>query len=127
MSWRMSPAHGKLEDKSICRGASAVKFEFVYDERLGIALPLLHVDWDSLTAPERAHLLLEWEHIRGRIPNRIQSLERIITEKQDRLHVEDDFAVSCALNSEIAELASCVTDLHLWFRAGQDLSARGHD
>ena len=103
-----------------------MKFEFVYDERLGIDLPLLHEDWGRLTAAERAELLHDWERIRGRIPDRIQQLERIIIEKQNRLNVEDDFPQSCRLNTDISELASCITDLHLWFRADQDVSDKGH-
>lgn len=103
-----------------------MKYEFVYDERLGIELPLLHEDWNALTVAERSDILRIWEHIRGRIPDRIQQLERVIVEKQNRLNVEDDFPRSCALNSEIAELASRITDLHLWYRADQDVSVKGH-
>lgn len=106
-----------------------MKFEFVYDERLGIDLPLLHLEWDLLSGAERTALLHDWEKIRGRIPERIRKLERIIVDKQNQLNVEDDFPLSCRLNTEIAELASCITDLHLWFRVDQDLTTaedKGH-
>lgn len=103
-----------------------MKFEFVYDERLGIELPQLYVDWETLGAAEQAGLLHDWERIRGRIPDRIMRLEREIVDKQNRLNVEDDFALSCRLNSEIAELASRITDLHLWFRADQSVTDKGH-
>lgn len=104
-----------------------MKFEFIHDERLGIPLPVLHEDWEALTERERSELLHDWEQIRGRIPDRIFQLERSIIEKQNRLNAEDDFPASCRLNTEISELASCINDLHLWFRANQDVSVRGHD
>ncbi|PYI56415.1 hypothetical protein [Paenibacillus flagellatus] len=103
-----------------------MKYEFTYDERLGIELPVLHVEWDALTEAEQSRLLHDWERIRGRIPDRIMQLERSIVDKQNRLNGEDDFPASCRLNTEIAELASCITDLHLWFRADQDVSVKGH-
>jgi len=103
-----------------------VKFEFVYDERLGIELPLLHEEWEELTEAEQAELLHDWERVRGRIPDRIQQLERVIVEKQNRLNEEDDFPLSCLLNTQIAELASCITDLHLWFRADAGVTGKGH-
>ncbi|RKN85001.1 hypothetical protein [Paenibacillus ginsengarvi] len=101
-------------------------YEFVFDERLGIELPRLHEDWAALTEAERAALLHDWEQIRGRIPDRIMQLERTIIQKQNQLNTEDDFPRSCRLNTEIAEIASCITDLHLWFRADQDVSVKGH-
>ncbi|GAA3400912.1 hypothetical protein ACFFNY_15315 [Paenibacillus hodogayensis] len=104
-----------------------MKFEFVYDERLGIELPMLHEEWEALTVAEQAVLLNDWERIRGRIPDRIMQLEREIVDKQNRLNVEDDFPTSCRLNTQIAELASCITDLHLWFRADSRVSDKGHD
>lgn len=103
-----------------------MKYEFVYDERLGIELPVLHEQWEMLSEQERSELLHEWERIRGRIPNRIFELERMIIEKQARLNTEENFPLSCILNTEISELASCITDLHLWFRADQDASVKGH-
>nr|WP_213524989.1 hypothetical protein [Paenibacillus sp. J31TS4] len=97
-----------------------MRAEFVYDERLGIPVPSLSREWDDYSAAEQASILLEWEAIRGTIPDRIYRLERIIIRKQDQLDREDDFAVSCRLNSEIAELASTITDLHIWYRVQQD-------
>jgi hypothetical protein len=99
---------------------------FVYNERLGIELPILDLDWDQYREEERAEILVRWEQIRGNIPDRIQSLERIIIRKQLQLNVEDDFPSSCRLNFEIAELASRITDLHIWYRVNQEFSSRSH-
>jgi hypothetical protein len=103
-----------------------MNYAFVPNERLGIPLPELKVDWEELSETEQADILLQWEAIRGRIPNRIFELERIIIEKQRRLDIEDDFPLSCRLNSEIAELASTINDLHLWFRVNQEMEPKLH-
>ncbi len=100
-----------------------MNYDFVMDERLGIMLPELQLDWEDYSEEDRADILLRWEEIRGTIPDRIKALERIIIVKQEQLNLEDNFAVSCRLNSEIAELASTINDLHLWFRVNQDITA----
>ncbi|MFK7696730.1 hypothetical protein [Paenibacillus sp. HJGM_3] len=99
---------------------------FQYNDRLGIELPELDREWGQYSEAERAEMLVYWEQIRGRIPDRIMSLEQVIIRKQLQLNVEDDFPLSCALNREIAELASCITDLHIWYRVNQEFSSRMH-
>jgi hypothetical protein len=108
------------------RRRQRLRYEFIYNGRLGIELPELYLDWEEYTEKERSEMLLRWEQIRGTIPDRIKRLENIIAEKQNRLNVEEDFRVSCALNSEIAELASTINDLHLWFRLHQELEPKTH-
>ncbi|MGD8191630.1 hypothetical protein ACQCN2_16740 [Brevibacillus ginsengisoli] len=103
-----------------------MRYGFELDHRLGIPLPSLKQEWEDYTAEERASILLEWEEIRARIPDRIKELEVIINHKQNALSVEDNFQVSCQLNSEIAELASVINDLHIWFRIQQDHGAKTH-
>lgn len=103
-----------------------MRYDFVMDDRLGILLPSLQLEWEEYTDSERADILLRWEEIRGTIPDRVKQLENIIIEKQEQLNVEENFQISCALNSEIAELASVINDLHLWFRVNQDISAKAH-
>ncbi|WP_276352746.1 hypothetical protein [Cohnella caldifontis] len=95
--------------------------QFVPDERLGIPLPAFEADWDTLSRTRQEALLERWETVRGTIPERIIRLEEQIKVKQERLFAEDDFAASCRLNSDIAELASRINDLHIWFRVQQDL------
>ncbi len=97
-----------------------MEYEFVHDARLGISLPVLHREWDEYTDDERAEILDRWEHIRGTIPDRIKELERVIMAKQERLNAEDNFIESCRLNSEITDLASCINELHIWFRLNQN-------
>lgn len=95
--------------------------QFVWNERLGIAVPALRQDWETMTRRQQAIVLERWEQMRGRIPERILRLEEQIKVRQDALSLEEDFAVSCRLNGMIAELASTINDLHIWFRTQQDL------
>lgn len=110
----------------IGKGELSMKIEFVYNERLGIPIPDLLEDWDSYPLSMREMMLLEWEQIRGRIPERVFELEKIINYKQGLLNYEENFPLACQLNSEIAECASTINDLHLWYRANQDLHSRVH-
>ncbi|QIZ68659.1 hypothetical protein [Geobacillus subterraneus] len=96
---------------------------FVDDARLGIRVPQLDKHWDDYSAEEQEAILLEWEAIRGLIPDRIATLERQINEKQDALGREADFARSCQLNADIAELASMVNDLWIWYRTVPSVSS----
>lgn len=97
--------------------------EFVYDARLGIALPRLNKEWNELAHQEQESILAHWETIRGRIPDRIWEIEQEIKVKQERLYHEESFVRSCELNSEIADLASCINDLHLWYRVNQEMES----
>jgi hypothetical protein len=101
-------------------------YTFELDSRLGIELPSLAVSWEEIDDSEQAYILEKWERVRGRIPDRIKELERMINSKQALLNVELDFVRSCTLNSEIAELASIITDLHLWYRSHQEVSGKPH-
>ena len=95
---------------------------FMYNERLGISLPTLLKEWDEYEKSIQQKILLQWDHIRGAIPDRIKALEVIINRKQDELSDENDFARSCELNSDIAELASIINDLWLWYRVNQEIN-----
>jgi hypothetical protein len=100
-------------------GGVRMSYTFEYDERLGITIPDLHKHWEQFSKKEQAEILYKWEKIRGRIPDRIKELEIEINAKQEQLNVEEDFAKSCQLNADIADLASIINDLWLWFRANQ--------
>ncbi|ASS98563.1 MULTISPECIES: hypothetical protein [Geobacillus] len=96
---------------------------FIDDKRLGIRVPQLDKHWEDYSAEEQEAILLEWEAIRGMIPDRIAVLEREINQKQDELGEEHDFERSCRLNADIAELASIVNDLWIWYRTIPSVSA----
>jgi hypothetical protein len=89
---------------------------FIFDDRLGIHLPNLERDWEEYSTEEQEQILFQWEKIRGKIPDRIAELEKEINKKQAELGEEFDFNRSCLLNSEIADLASIINDLWIWYR-----------
>lgn len=91
-------------------------YVFQFDERLQLALPVFIGLWEDFALAEREAIVYRWEQLRGTIPDRITEIEQIIQLKQNRLSVEEDFNKSCHINSEIAELASIITDLWIWYR-----------
>jgi hypothetical protein len=103
-----------------------MKEHFLFDKRLGIPLPELTLEWDQYSEETQQAILFEWEKIRGSIPDRIADLEHSINEKQAQLSIESNFARSCQLNNEIADLASIINDLWLWYRANQTVSEKIH-
>lgn len=95
--------------------------QFAWDDRLGIALPRFASSWEAMDAGERAAVVERWECIRGRIPDAIRVREAEIRRLLDDLFEEEDFGACCLLNGEIAEAASVVHDLQIWYRTQQDL------
>ena len=99
---------------------------FTFDERLGIHVPDLMHEWDKYCKETQQFILLNWESVRGTIPDRIAELEQEINHKQAKLSDESDFPRSCKLNTEIADLASIINDLWLYYRADQTISTKVH-
>lgn len=110
---------GKMGEKR----KEVAMFSFVTDQRLGIPLPKLDLEWNQYDKKIQQEILLEWEKIRGRIPDRIKEIEEQINRKQAQLNDEANFERSCQLNSEIAEHASTINDLWLWYRMNQHISS----
>jgi hypothetical protein len=99
---------------------------FTYDNRLGIKIPALEREWTFYSEKLQQDILLTWESIRGQIPDKIQSLEKSINQKQAALEDEANFIRSCELNSEIGELASIINDLWIWYRTNEEISKKVH-
>jgi hypothetical protein len=99
---------------------------FSFNSRLGISIPDLQKPWYDYSDKDQQEIILTWETIRGRIPDRIGELETLINSKQAELNDENDFPRSCLLNSEISELASVINDLWLWYRTNQNVSTKVH-
>jgi hypothetical protein len=95
--------------------------QFQFSERHGISIPSLAEDWDKLSIAKQTAVLERWEMIRGNIPDYIMRLENTIRIRQQQLFEEDDFEQSCLINGDIADLASRINDLNIWFRTQQDL------
>jgi len=103
-----------------------MSYQFHFDERLGIAIPLLEKEWGKYTHEEQEQILYEWEAHRSDIPGRIKELEKMIEKKQEMLNNEENFVLSCQLNDQISRLASTINDLNLWFRIQQDTHSKIH-
>jgi hypothetical protein len=103
-----------------------MKPHFMHDERLGIDIPALHDSWEEYDKQTQQEVLLHWEKIRGEIPDRIFALEKAINEKQACLEEEMNFKKSCQLNSDIADLASIINDLWIWYRTNQNVTTKMH-
>ncbi|MFS0780573.1 radical SAM protein [Bacillus sp. 1P06AnD] len=89
---------------------------FIYNDQLGISIPAPSIDWEALPQREQSAILAEWENQRGLIPDRIKAIESEINAKQELMEQEDNLHASCILNTQIAQLASTINDLWLWFR-----------
>lgn len=99
-------------------------FDFKYDERLDLHLPVLHKPWEELSEKEQEEVLYRWEQIRSQIPERIKALEKKIKQLETQLQTEDDYQIFCKLSERITELASRLIDLNVWFRTHEEITAK---
>jgi hypothetical protein len=104
-----------------------MSYQFEFDQRLGISLPVLDKEWNQYTTKEQTQILYEWEDHRSDIPARIKQIEKIIEQKLHELNNEDNFVRSCELNSEISQLASAINDLNIWFRIQEETNTKIHN
>ncbi|MGO4539890.1 hypothetical protein [Paenibacillus sp. YIM B09110] len=102
------------------------EYRFDWNERLRISLPILERDWEQYEVSEQMKIIEQWESIRGTIPDRVIEFERLINGKQAELFEEHDFDKCCELNYEIAEYASRINELHIWYRINQEMESRWH-
>jgi hypothetical protein len=103
-----------------------MKEYFSFDDRLGIVIPDLSMELAEYSLETQEEILLYWEQVRGSIPDRISDLEIQINQKQALLSNESNFPRSCNLNTEIADLASIINDLWLWYRSNEVHSTKAH-
>jgi hypothetical protein len=102
------------------------EYRFDWDERLRIRIPVLGVEWEQYEPSEQLAIVEQWEIIRGTIPDRVMEFEQLINVKQAQLFEEESFEQSCILNYDIADYASRINDLHIWYRIDQELESRRH-
>ncbi len=88
-------------------------FRFVHNERLGIRVPVLDREWYAFSQAEQEAMILEWESIRARIPDRIFELEAQINDLQARASEEDDWDLVCELYVQLYGIASVINDLNI--------------
>lgn len=91
-------------------------FEFVYDERLGIQIPVQHREWHEFSRAEQEAMIEQWEMLRSRIPDRVKQLEEVIEDRQLKIAVEDDWDRVVELYEDVFLMASVINDLNNWMR-----------
>lgn len=96
--------------------------KFIKDPRLEIELPILKKEWEAYEQEMQNIIIEKWEEIRGQIPERIAGIEKNIISKQASLDTEENVEKCCQLNNEIAELASKINDLWIWYRTHPTVS-----
>jgi hypothetical protein len=84
------------------------------------------MEWHHYSSDVQEAILLEWETIRGFIPDRIIEIEDQINKLQLQMDHEENFAVSCELNAAIAHHASVINDLWLWYRYNNAAVDKAH-
>ncbi|SFS47022.1 hypothetical protein [Marininema halotolerans] len=94
---------------------SKTTYELVFDQRLQIRKPLLHVDYEELSLEEQEQF--EWlcQEICAEIPPRIQELEAIYMKSFEVLYFAEDDATFFQLTTEMNELSCLIADLNVLF------------
>lgn len=100
-----------------------MNIDFIYDSRLGLSIPRINEHWDELEQDTQERIVSKWESIRGTIPDRVKTIEKEINLVHKALTEEENFERSCELNLEMAELASIINDLWIWFRMNPSISS----
>jgi hypothetical protein len=90
-------------------------FEFRYDERLNLPLPLLHVEYEELPEAARQEFELKCQEICSLIPERIKELERLYLARYDQLWDVENEESFLKLNDEMNELSRTICDLNLLY------------
>jgi hypothetical protein len=102
-------------------------FEFVYNERLGIQIPVQHREWQEYSRAEQEAMIEQWEMLRARIPDRVKQLEEVIEDRQLKIAVEEDWDRVVALYEDVFAMASIINDLNNWMRVETYTSPDGED
>ncbi|MCL6631017.1 MAG: hypothetical protein K6T63_00155 [Alicyclobacillus herbarius] len=100
---------------------------FRYDDRLQIELPHFPVPFASLPPEVQEEVLVTWEKIRARIPERILDLEQRIEHVLQQVHHEEDWNTIAGYFQQISDYASRITELNTWRRVDPSLSTYAHE
>jgi hypothetical protein len=90
-------------------------FEFVYNEEIGIEIPVLHVPFDQLSKEQLDELYHKMEQISGQIPERIRELERKYREMYDKFTESDGDKNFYEGMGKINELSRKIGELNIWY------------
>ncbi|MDB5085407.1 MAG: radical protein, partial [Bacilli bacterium] len=96
-------------------------FQFQFDERLGIELLIVYEDWDAIPKKVREQIIFHWEDIRGRIPDRIKTLDHQLEEIQQTINQEQNWERICDYFTESHTIATIINELNIWYRTQQEV------
>jgi hypothetical protein len=103
-----------------------MKYEFMYNSRVEIDMPVIHVPLEQWDTDERAHFYEKAQTVSSKIPAKILEFDKLYMKKYDELqqHPEAFFEIMDELN----ELSGKISELNvLYLRLeGTFLHAGGH-
>lgn len=100
---------------------------FRLDDRLGIPLPEFTVPFEELSTEEQQEIIVTWESIRARIPDRILQFEEVIENILRLVHQEEDWDIIAKHFADISDYASRINELNTWRRVDPSLHPVPHD
>jgi hypothetical protein len=107
---------------------SECPFAFVYDERLGLARPVLYVEYEELSQEKQDEFELKCQESCSYIPERIKEIEQDYMQRYEALANTEDETEFLRLNDELNELSKRICELNLLYLQieGTYLSANVH-
>lgn len=95
---------------------------FHHDERLSIPLPSFPQPFEEMAPTEQESVIVTWESIRARIPDRIQELEKMIEFHLENIRETEDWEQIILWFDEISDIASRIAELNTWQRVDPGLA-----
>jgi hypothetical protein len=96
---------------------------FRHNDRLCIPLPAFPQPFEEMAPTDQEDVIVVWESIRARIPDRILELEHNIQSHLDTIRETDDWEQIIALFNQISDIASRIAELNTWQRVDPHLTA----
>ncbi|SFX72971.1 hypothetical protein SAMN04487866_12029 [Thermoactinomyces sp. DSM 45891] len=90
-------------------------YEMIYDSRLQIRRPILHVDYDELESDVQAEFELLCQQVCACIPEQIKCFEIEYLMTFDSLKEVEDEKLFFAINEQLNDLSSRISDLNILF------------
>ncbi|WP_124728101.1 hypothetical protein [Staphylospora marina] len=94
---------------------SGKPYEFVFDERLGVLRPLLHVDYESMTESQQQDFELGCQEVLAAIPEKIRDWETEYLHRFEQLQTAEDDRDFVRLSEELNRISSILSDLNLLY------------
>lgn len=103
-------------------------YELIYDERLGIERPVLHVTYDQLTLEQQDEFEMVCQRVCAQIPPKIKLLEQAYMDCYERLKQTDGDEAFYEAMEKLNDISSRICDLNVLFLQieGSFLASRAH-